>query len=102
MAGSDTLLTAVKAHLGYTWTDAQTDAELTALIAEAKSVLSGYCKYLTFSASDGLPLTLLKNYVMYARARQTDQFFERYALELDRLGRRGKKRAKSGQNYPIY
>lgn len=78
------LLTDVKNYLDITWDDEATDAKVAGLIASGMAYLDGKLGEAGDYASDGMPRTLLMEYVRYVRDSALDVFEGNYlALLLD-------------------
>ena len=78
------LLTDVKNYLDITWDDEATDAKVAGLIASGMAYLDGKLGEAGDYASDGMPRTLLMEYVRYARDSALDVFEGNYlSLLLD-------------------
>lgn len=88
MAGRDSLpeglLTDVKNFLDITWDDGATDAKVSGLIASGMAYMDGKLGEAGDYMADGMPRTLLMEYVRYARDSALDVFEGNYlALLLD-------------------
>lgn len=78
------LLTDVKNYLDITWDDEATDAKVAGLIASGMAYLDGKLGEAGDYALDGMPRTLLMEYVRYARDSALDVFEGNYlSLLLD-------------------
>lgn len=72
------LLDDVKNYLNITWDDEATDAKISGLVASGMVYLnSKYGDYADYT-SDGMPRTLLMEYVRYARDSALDVFENNY------------------------
>lgn len=71
-------LSDIKNYLDITWDDAATDDKIKNLIAGGSVYLRGKCKADLDFESDGLPRTLLFDYVRYARDSALDVFENNY------------------------
>ena len=82
MAGRDSLpaglLDAVKCYLGITWHDDNTDIKIAGLTAAGIAYLDGKYGGQADYDVDGLPRTLLFEYVRYARDAALDVFENNY------------------------
>ena len=67
------LLVDVKNYLDITWSDAATDTKIRGLIASASAYLDGKLGESDYE-KDGMPRTLLMDYVRYARDSALDVF----------------------------
>lgn len=72
------LLEAVKLYLNITWDDEATDNRIVGLIASGIAYLNGKYGGEANFAADGLPRTLLMEYVRYARDAALDVFENNY------------------------
>lgn len=72
------LLTSVKNYLNITWSDAATDSKISDLIASASTYLDSKLGSAADYTADGLPRTLLFEYVRYARDSALDVFETNY------------------------
>lgn len=72
------LLDAIKCYLGITWHDDNTDAKIAGLTAAGMAYLDGKYGGQADYDSDGLPRTLLFEYVRYARDAALDVFENNY------------------------
>ena len=80
----DELLADVKNYLNITWNDEATDSKIRSLIASAAFYLEGKGVGPLDFETDGMPRTLLMEYVRYARAEALDVFENNYlSLILD-------------------
>ena len=84
------LLADVKNYLNITWEDQATDDKIRGLIASASVYLDGKGGGALDYEADGLPRTLLMEYVRYARDSALDGFENNYlarllAMQNDRL-----------------
>lgn len=68
------LLADVKNYLNITWDDEATDAKIKGLIASAAAYLDGKLGGQPDYEADGMPRTLLMEYVRYARDSALDVF----------------------------
>lgn len=75
---STALLTDVKNYLDITWSDIHTDAKITDLIRGGMMYLNSKYGGEADYESDGLPRTLLEEYVRYARDSALDVFENNY------------------------
>lgn len=75
---SSTLLSEVKNHLNITWADEATDSKIRSLIAAATVYLDGKGGAVLDYEVDGLPRTLMMEYVRYARDEALDVFENNY------------------------
>lgn len=75
---SVTLLSDVKNRLDITWADEATDKKLCDLIAGGMAYLNGKYGSSADYTADGLPRTLLMEYVRYARDNALDVFENNY------------------------
>lgn len=83
------LLADVKNHLNITWEDQATEQKLCGLIAAASVYLDGKGGAALDYEADGLPRTLLLEFVRYARDEALDVFENNYtALILAMQGER--------------
>ena len=82
------LLADVKNYLNITWDDLATDERIRGLIASATADLDDYAGEELDYMSDGLPRTLMMNYVRYARDEALDVFENNYRTQLVRLRNR--------------
>lgn len=74
----DGLLADVKAYLNITWDDQATDMKIGGLIASGMVYLDGKCGGEADYNADGLPRTLLFEYVRYGRDAALDVFENNY------------------------
>jgi hypothetical protein len=82
MAVDAQLLADVKNYLDITWTDADSDAKVSGMIARGEAYLDEVAgTSLDYSAED-LPRALLFDYIRYARAAALDDFAKNYVAEL--------------------
>ena len=72
------LLADVKNYLNITWDDVATDAKIRGLIASAAAYLDGKLGGQPNYEADGMPRTLLMEYVRYARDSALDVFESNY------------------------
>lgn len=72
------LLADVKNYLNITWDDEATDAKINGLIASAAAYLDGKLGGQPDYEADGMPRTLLMDYVRYARDSALDVFESNY------------------------
>lgn len=72
------LLADVKNYLNITWDDKDTDAKVSGLIASAAAYLDGKLGSQPDYEADGMPRTLLMEYVRYARDSALDVFESNY------------------------
>lgn len=72
------LLSDVKNHIGITWEDEATDAKVGGLIASGMAYLDGKYGEAADYTLDGMPRTLLMEYVRYARDHALDVFENNY------------------------
>lgn len=72
------LLADVKNYLNITWDDEATDAKIKGLIASAAAYLDGKLGGQPDYEADGMPRTLLMEYVRYARDSALDVFESNY------------------------
>ena len=72
------LLNDIKLYLDVTWTDTDTDRKISDLIADGIAYLDGKLGEAGNYTSPGLPRTLLKEYVRYARDAALDVFENNY------------------------
>ncbi len=72
------LLADVKNHLNITWDDDATDNKIRGLVAAASVYLDGKGGTALDYEADGLPRTLLMEYVRYARDEALDVFENNY------------------------
>ena len=72
------LLTDVKNYLDITWDDEATDAKVAGLIASGMAYLDGKLGEAGDYMADGMPRTLLMEYVRYARDSALDVFENNY------------------------
>lgn len=72
------LLADVKNYLNITWDDEATDAKVTGLIASGMVYLDQKCGGEADYTADGMPRTLLMEYVRYARDSALDVFENNY------------------------
>lgn len=72
------LLADVKNYLDITWDDEATDAKIRGLIAGGSVYLDGKLGEEAVYTDDGLPRTLLMDYVRYARDSAMDVFESNY------------------------
>lgn len=72
------LLSDVKNFLNITWDDDETDKKLCSLIASASVYLDGKAGEVNDYEEDGMPRTLLFEYVRYARDDALDVFENNY------------------------
>lgn len=72
------LLADVKNYLNITWDDEATDAKISGLIASAAAYLDGKLGGQPDYEADGMPRTLLMEYVRYARDSALDVFESNY------------------------
>lgn len=72
------LLDVIKCYLGITWHDDNTDAKIAGLTAAGMAYLDGKYGGQADYDSDGLPRTLLFEYVRYARDAALDVFENNY------------------------
>lgn len=72
------LLDAIKCYLGITWHDDNTDTKIAGLTAAGMAYLDGKYGGQADYDSDGLPRTLLFEYVRYARDAALDVFENNY------------------------
>ena len=78
------LLADVKNYVNITWDDEATDAKVSGLIASGMAYLDGKLGEAGDYTADGMPRTLLMEYVRYARDSALDVFEGNYlALLLD-------------------
>lgn len=87
---SETLLADVKNYLNITWEDEATDNKIRGLIASAASYLNSKGGGTQDYEADGLPRTLLFEYVRYMRDEALDVFENNYlqlilAMQNERL-----------------
>jgi len=79
----DELLTVVRRHLAYTWSDDDLDDRLLDYIQDGKAYLNRLAHGQTLTWADGTDeRRLLKEYVFYANAKQLSQFTELYFSDL--------------------
>lgn len=74
----DGLLADVKAYLNITWNDEATDIKISGLVASGMVYLDGKCGGEADYTADGLPRTLLFEYVRYGRDAALDVFENNY------------------------
>lgn len=72
------LLADVKNYLNITWDDVATDAKISGLIASAAAYLDSKLGGQPDYEADGMPRTLLMEYVRYARDSALDVFESNY------------------------
>lgn len=72
------LLADVKNYINITWDDEATDAKINGLIASAAAYLDGKLGGQPDYEADGMPRTLLLEYVRYARDSALDVFESNY------------------------
>lgn len=72
------LLADVKNYLNITWDDEATNAKISGLIASASAYLDGKLGGQPDYEADGMPRTLLMEYVRYARDSALDVFESNY------------------------
>lgn len=72
------LLADVKNYLNITWDDAATDTKVSGLIASGMAYLDLKCGEAADYTADGMPRTLLMEYVRYARDSALDVFENNY------------------------
>lgn len=72
------LLADVKNYINITWDDEATDAKISGLIASAAAYLYGKLGGQPDYEADGMPRTLLMEYVRYARDSALDVFESNY------------------------
>lgn len=72
------LLADVKNYLNITWDDETTDAKISGLIASAAAYLDGKLGGQPDYEADGMPRTLMMEYVRYARDSALDVFETNY------------------------
>ncbi len=72
------LLSDVKNYLNITWSDADTDAKVSGLIASGMVYLNSKYGAEADYTEDGMPRTLLMEYVRYARDSALDVFENNY------------------------
>ena len=72
------LLADVKNYLNITWDDVATDAKISGLIASAAAYLDSKLGGQPDYEADGMPRTLLMEYVRYARDSALDVFENNY------------------------
>lgn len=77
---SSKLLSEVKNHLNITWDDGATDEKIRGLIAAATVYLDGKGGAKLDYEADGLPRTLMMEYVRYARDEALDVFENNYVM----------------------
>ena len=77
---SSELLKDVKNHLNITWDDDATDEKIRGLIAAATVYLDGKGGAKLDYEADGLPRTLMMEYVRYARDEALDVFENNYVM----------------------
>lgn len=75
---SDALFSDVKAYLDYTWQDADLDRKYRGFIRSGMAYVNGKFGEPADYESDGLPRTLLFEYVRYARDGALDVFENNY------------------------
>ena len=75
---TDEFLADVKNHLNITWEDEATDNKIRGLIASGAAYLDGKGGGALDYAADGLPRTLLMEFVRYARDEALDVFENNY------------------------
>ena len=75
---SPKLLSEVKNHLNITWDDGATDEKICGLISAATVYLDGKGGAALDYEADGLPRTLMMEYVRYARDEALDVFENNY------------------------
>lgn len=73
------LLEDVKSYLDITWNDEATDQKIGNLIASGAAYLDGKCGGEADYIADGMPRTLLFEWVRYARDAALDVFENNYA-----------------------
>lgn len=79
----DELLTVVRRHLAYTWSDDDLDDRLLDYIRDGRAYLGRLAHGQTLTWADGTDeRRLLKEYVFYANAKQLSQFTELYFSDL--------------------
>lgn len=76
------LLADVKNYLNITWDDEATDAKISGLIASGATYLDGKIGESADYTADGLPRTMLMEYVRYARDSALDVFENNYLAML--------------------
>lgn len=77
------LLTVVRRHLAYTWSDEDLDDRLLDYIQDGKAYLNRLAHGQTLTWAEGTSeRRLLKEYVFYANAKQLSQFTELYFSDL--------------------
>lgn len=74
------LMADVKNYLNITWDDEATDAKISGLIASAAAYLDGKLGGQPDYEADGMPRTLLMEYVRYARDSALDVFESNYLV----------------------
>ena len=74
----DGLLADVKNYLNITWDDEATDSKISSLIAAGAAYLDGKLGKEADYTADGLPRTLLLEFVRYARDSALDVFENNY------------------------
>lgn len=72
------LLADVKNYINITWDDDATDAKISGLIASAAAYLDGKLGGQPDYEADGMPRTLMMEYVRYARDSALDVFESNY------------------------
>lgn len=72
------LLMDVENHLNITWDDRATNEKICGLIASATAYLDGKGGYEMDYDADGLPRTLMMEYIRYARDEALDVFENNY------------------------
>lgn len=72
------LLADVKNYLNITWSDPDTDSKISGLIASASVYLDSKLPQSADYEQDGIPRTLLFEYVRYARDSALDMFENNY------------------------
>lgn len=72
------LLDDVKLYLGITWNDEPTDRKISGFIASGMSYLNGKLGESADYTKDGMPRTLLMEYVRYLRDSALDVFENNY------------------------
>ena len=76
------LLAAVRNYLDVTWTDEALDSKLVSLIKAGKAYLNGVSGIVNDYTVEGQALSLLLDYVRYARSGATEMFWNNYKHEL--------------------
>ncbi len=76
------LLAAVRNYLDITWTDETLDSKLVTLIKAGKAYLNGISGTVNDYTVEGQALSLLLDYVRYARSGATEMYWQNYRHEL--------------------